>query len=245
MSDVRMSYSALRTYLNNPDQFYLMYVAKAPRMTQTDPMILGLRVDKAIKECLAGREPMPGVEKFIDAYGVERISKLKTPTHETEVEVSANIDGIPVIGYIDYKDGNFILDWKVNGYYSKYGAKNPTPRNSMYREFKGHRINYCTTFENVKDDWALQLSLYLTMIGVPLTELSPVGIDQFICKDKEIISVEQHRYVISKDYRAQTIEMLKEAYEYSQIPNTRIDDLACKMREWTQYEIDVFYEHGS
>jgi hypothetical protein len=150
------------------------------------------------------------------------------PRFETEVfgtvngyreGVTLQIGGVPFLGkpdvyFINKKGARVILDWKVNGYCSKWGSS-PVPGYIKCREynkipdchkdaipaiFKGIVINLAHFLEDVNGEWADQLSVYSWLCGEDIGSDFIAAIDQ-LCWRNGNCRVAQHRARIHSDYQ--------------------------------------------
>lgn len=148
-------------------------------------------------------------------------------TVEQRVAHETCITGVPLLGKPDVffmnKVGKpVILDWKVNGYCSKnrtvarkgyiwYLGQPSYNHNQAHKDacpmmVDGLIINVATPLEDVNQDWAEQLSIYLWVLGQPIGVDATVGIDQ-LCGQGATedsytpIGIAQHRCKISKDFQ--------------------------------------------
>jgi hypothetical protein len=109
------------------------------------------------------------------------------------------IEGIPFLGkpdcFFKTKQGKgMILDWKVNGYYSK-GNTSPKKgyvicrtqsgrkehKDAFIQTVNGIRINVNHKLEDIDDSWATQVSIYSWLLGEQVCGDFVVGIDQLAC----------------------------------------------------------------
>ena len=148
-----------------------------------------------------------------------------------EFKVEGRIENIPLLGKPDmrfvHKDGaHIILDWKVSGYCSKYGASpaknyqhirdcwegDPKPSRTNgqphknYEElvWKGIPINE-NPLEEANSTWAAQLAIYGWLLGEPVgSEDVIVCIDQIVAKPTSgypLLRVAQQRSRISPKFQ--------------------------------------------
>lgn len=162
-----------------------------------------------------------------------------------EFDAEATVEGVPIIGFPDCRflssEGiHIILDWKVKGYCSKWGAspsKNyclcrdglewPKPSRSNGKAHKGYKpINLKGLeigelyMESNNIDWATQLGMYGWMTGEePGDESVVVMIDEIVSKSRQgdnlppLLRVANHRARISKDFQTEILKDLKELWE--------------------------------
>jgi len=182
MSITHLSPSSLSMFENRRDAFYEHYIMGAPRGASTDAMLLGTAFDYLVKRVIAETwqgvslgeldisEVTPSVMEragdalrlYTDSYAWKELSKDLDSADEIRLEYSDKIDilGVPIVGKPDlsYKIGGIqvILDWKVNGWYSKrkvYPASsrlgNPRKKYSTWHgyEILGHKwVDQLTTY---------------------------------------------------------------------------------------------------
>jgi len=122
--------------------------------------------------------------------------------------------------YFTHKDGGrVILDWKVNGYFSK---KKPSPckgylniladaltykrrqHKDVFEGFlHGIKINLTHTLELVNKDWGRQLAIYGWLLGEEVGSDFIVAIDQIICGNQNVYGIAQHRCTVSQRYQTE------------------------------------------
>lgn len=140
---------------------------------------------------------------------------------KTERLENVILHGRPDCAYINTEGHQIVLDWKVNGYCSKYAAS-PMPgylrlrapgrtNLGMHRDAQpmvvdGLMINISTFLETYSKEWALQLAIYHFLLGSPFcSHTLLVGIDQLCCDATKgalpQIRVAEHRLRISKEYQ--------------------------------------------
>lgn len=158
-----------------------------------------------------------------------------------EFTVKGEVNGVPLLGkpdcrYIHESGAHVILDWKVNGFCSKYGAS-PYKGFRMIRDGwtseegkasrgvgKPHKMYMPMTHKGVEigshfleetcEDWADQLSIYAWMLGEKVgDEDVVVCIDQLACKpnkDAEFpwVRVANHCCRISEPWQKSLLQRL-------------------------------------
>lgn len=128
-------------------------------------------------------------------------------TPRFEFTLQEDIFGVPLLGkpdvYFINKEGRpIVLDWKVNGFCSKYnkspakgyvrirdgwtgkasrGAGN-AHKDAHVMKVDGFRTNVATTMEHVDLKWAAQLATYAWLMGATVGEEFLCAIDQLCCK---------------------------------------------------------------
>lgn len=160
------------------------------------------------------------------------------PRFEFEIRsyLDAGPHSIPILGkpdlfYINKFGAHVILDWKVNGYYSK-SRISPTKgytkirdtwgpldapaarghmlshRNAILIEHRGVTIN-ATYMNDCSSEWADQLCIYAWLLGAEVgSENLIVGIEQIVCNDQ--VRVASHRSRVAHDYQLR----LRSRYQY-------------------------------
>lgn len=139
--------------------------------------------------------------------------------------------GKPDVFYITSKGIPVVLDFKVNGFCSDYPTypaqgyvRMRSANNTNYGCHKkccpdvvdGILINLAETLENIKPDWAAQLSIYSWLCGQPVGGNFVVAIDQVACSPSPglpSIRVAEHRLKISSEYQNQLFEQCCQAWE--------------------------------
>jgi PD-(D/E)XK nuclease superfamily len=129
--------------------------------------------------------------------------------------------GKPDVYFVNKMGARVIVDWKVNGFYSKY---NTSPikgyvrmrdafqsygqhKECMQQVWKGMRINIGCYLDQLKEDWARQLAIYTWLCGENVgTEDCIVGLDQLVCNPDPVrqfpkIRIAEHRLRISKAFQ--------------------------------------------
>jgi hypothetical protein len=160
-----------------------------------------------------------------------------------EFTISGKIEGIPLLGKPDlryvHKNGtHMILDWKVNGFCSSYGAspykyyqlikdgwigKQSASHNTSHKFYgslihKGIEISN-KYLEDTCKDWADQLAIYSWLLNEPIgSEDAIICIDQLACKSRKNskfpeIRVAKHRCRISRKWQFSLLERLKSCWE--------------------------------
>lgn len=160
-----------------------------------------------------------------------------------EFDAARVVNGVPISGKPDcrfvHKTGvHFILDWKVKGYCSKWGAspsKNyrlcrdglewPKPSQSNGKAHKGykpvdfHGIEINESYmESGNAEWAIQLGMYGWMMGEEVgDENVVVAIDEIVSKSRQgndppqppLLRVANHRCRIGKDFQEDVMKRIR------------------------------------
>jgi len=152
-----------------------------------------------------------------------------------EFTATGEVNGVPMVGkpdcrFVTKNDLHVILDWKVKGYCSKWGASPakgyrivrdgldwPKPSrgtgkaHKLYKpiDFKGLEISE-TWMEECDKDWAVQLSIYGWLLGEPVgDENVVVCIDEIPCKSRlkddppqePLLRIANHRARVSPQFQ--------------------------------------------
>lgn len=152
--------------------------------------------------------------------------------------IDKKINGVTLLGkpdaaYINSEGVHVILDWKVNGYCSKW----PTSPTRGYVRLRGeggkswgcHKdcspfelgnmtINIGGFLEQYKEDWARQLSIYAWLCGESVGSDFVIAVDQMSCKpgatfDRPSIRVAEHRIRVSKEFQWEVFRKACEIWE--------------------------------
>lgn len=159
-----------------------------------------------------------------------------------EFTLQNEVNGIPLLGkpdlYYIHKSGTpIILDWKVNGFCSKY-PKSPNrgylrirdgwvgvpSRNANMLHKDAHPINHngviiniAEFLETIDKDWGTQLSTYAWLCGAEIGSEFVVAIDQIVAKpdieDKPKLRIAEHRCLVSKEFQLKAIQRYSELWE--------------------------------
>lgn len=151
-----------------------------------------------------------------------------------EFTLQKELEGIPLLGkpdlYYIHKSGRpIILDWKVNGFCSKY-AKSPSRgylrvrdgwegipsrnANAIHKDahpmmVDGVLINISEYLETINKEWGTQLSTYAWLCGAEIGSEFVVAIDQIVAKpdlpDRPLLRIAEHRCLVSAEYQREVI----------------------------------------
>lgn len=163
---------------------------------------------------------------------------LGDPRFEIEVRGDLTYKGrtVPFLGkpdlfFMNPAGGHIILDFKVNGFYSKWPQ---SPHKGYIRLFPGlfqhqdcvqcdhygMKVNKLYSLNMMNVEWAAQLSIYAWLCGVDVGADFVAGIDQFACNTKKSIAlytpeirVAQHRTLIDKDFQQELFGKAADAWE--------------------------------
>ena len=183
--------------------------------------------------------------KVTDSYKELLDALLDSQTDpQFEFTVTKDIQGVPLLGkpdcrYIHKNGAHVILDWKVNGFCSKYGAspykgyriirdgwkpaeKKPTRgAGGFHKLYKPIEHNGMTVgahyLEETCKDWADQLSIYAWMLGEEVGgEDAVVCIDQLACKPSPTtlpwIRVANHCCRLSETWQTDLVKRLTDCW---------------------------------
>jgi hypothetical protein len=162
---------------------------------------------------------------------------LSEPKFEIEIKGTISHNGRevsflgrPDVFFMNKEGGHISIDWKVNGYYSKYGQSPMKGYVRIFPGLHGHidcipgyhhgmKINKLYTLDMLNEDWAAQLSIYSWLCGVDVGSDFIAGIDQISCnraKAKNSIPdlrISQHRTLIDPDYQRKLFESSADVWE--------------------------------
>ena len=171
----------------------------------------------------------------------ELLIELQVADGEPQFEFSLNgtVGGVPLMGkpdcrYIHASGAHVMLDWKVNGYCSKY-AYSPNKFYAMVRDgqegkrsrnagnpHKGYKPIFFQGLtigkhflEEANSSWADQLSIYGWMMGEDVgTENMVARIDQIVCKPDTppILRVANHRARVSSQWQLGLVKRLQSCW---------------------------------
>lgn len=171
---------------------------------------------------------------------LELESAIGTPRLESEVFGVVNgqregmdltIGGVPFLGkpdvfFINKAGAHVILDWKVNGFYSNWGAS-PAPGYTKLREIgkvpKSHKdcqislhegvmINIAQTLDQTAPEWSDQLSIYSWICGEQVGSRFIAAIDQIVCRSGNM-RFAQHRALVAPEHQWKLFEYAKKVWE--------------------------------
>lgn len=247
-----LSPSSIGLFEKNPEDFYLRYMTKRPREPQTAPMAVGSAFDAYVKAALLGQ----GVEKLLaeqvepqwlpeaaawgqhcfDVYRscgafqelLEELAALGS--WDVEGDVTAEVHGVPLRGKPDLIGDDFILDWKVNGYFAKrnvspmkgyvrirggkhYGEHHKKIVPYIWRDdivISDHTLDQCNT------DWARQISIYAWLAGFGVGDEFLSAIDQIVCKPgagRPLLRIAAHRSLVNRVYQLWLLHRIQEIWE--------------------------------
>ncbi|MEA1999811.1 MAG: PD-(D/E)XK nuclease family protein [Euryarchaeota archaeon] len=159
-----------------------------------------------------------------------------------EFTLQEELHGVPLLGkpdlfFIHQSGTPIILDWKVNGFCSKY-AKSPNRgflrvrdgwvgvpsrgANSIHKDahpmsHSGVIINIAEFLETINKEWATQLSTYAWLCGAEIGSEFVVALDQIVAKpdapDKPKLRIAEHRCLVSADFQRKTMSRYSELWE--------------------------------
>jgi hypothetical protein len=178
---------------------------------------------------------------YTGAYA-ELLAELEVADGEPQFEfkLEGKVGGVPLLGkpdcrYIHASGAHVMLDWKVNGYCSKYAAS-PAKFYALVRDgqegkrsrnagnphkgyepifFQGLTIGK-HFLEDTNSSWADQLSIYGWMMGEDVgTENMVARIDQIVCKPATppILRVANHRARVSSQWQLGLVKRLQSCWK--------------------------------
>lgn len=165
---------------------------------------------------------------------IEMNKAVGKPRFEFTIQdtVSTQIGEIPLLGkpdifFINSESARVILDWKVNGYCSKWntspmkgyiklrqkGKPEKQHPNCHLMIVNGILINVAMHLEDGDKKWADQLSIYSWLLGEAFgSESMIVGIDQIV-GNPDKLRFATHRLRISADYQFELLALIEQMWE--------------------------------
>lgn len=201
----------------------------------------GVRMEFDLKGVVNGyREPSKttfvyDANEFETSKGGFDFGGLEKESHPTIA--SLTLLGKPDLSFITADGVHVVLDWKVNGYYSKW---NTSPmkgycrlrtagetivqqhRGSYFGVVDGIMINIGDRLDDLNQDWATQLSVYSWLTGSPVgSEDFIVGIHQMVCNGGPPglgrvlpnVKIAEHMGKVSEGYQIKIFNQMVEAME--------------------------------
>jgi len=139
--------------------------------------------------------------------------------------------GKPDLYYVSKAGVKVVVDWKVNGYCSKY-VKSPSKgyvrlrsagktshgyhKNASLYEYHGMTINIAGYFEHTDVDWSRQLATYAWLLGEDVGGDFIVGVDQLCCSPANPgvkIRVAEHRMRVSSEFQNATFNQYVDLWD--------------------------------
>lgn len=163
-------------------------------------------------------------------------------TPRFEFSLQEEFRGVPLLGkpdlhFVHHSGNEIILDWKVNGFCSKYnkspnrgylrvrdGWVGPPSRNAnavhkdaFAMNHSGVIINIAENLETINREWATQLCTYAWLCGAEIGSEFVVAIDQIVAKpdlpDRPKLRIAEHRCLVSPDYQRTAMARYSELWE--------------------------------
>ncbi len=161
----------------------------------------------------------------LSALLLEMRGAITEPRFEFELEGvigSVNLLGKPDLFFRNKEGISIIHDWKVNGYYSKWGASpmegyvrliengvdKGNHKNAVCMKKHGIMLNVTHRLEDLNDDWAQQLCIYAWLCGEDVGGDFVCSVDQVACAPGKIRFAE-HRLKVKPEYQK---EIFKRAH---------------------------------
>lgn len=141
---------------------------------------------------------------------------------------TVNFFGKPDVHYINREGHSVILDWKVNGYCSKYptspkkGYLKLRPQNKAHKDanpisYQGLHVNGKYFLEDIDKVWATQLAIYGWLLGEDIGSQFVVGLDQLACSpgadELPDIRIAEHRLRIGENFQKELFERALHVWE--------------------------------
>jgi hypothetical protein len=150
-------------------------------------------------------------------------------------EAGVNFLGKPDVYFINQLGSPVILDWKVNGWFSKrgaspkkgylklrHGSKNRGLDKDHHKDCipmmdQGMMINVGLMLDMVDKDWATQLSIYAWLCGSDVGSDFITGLDQLACQstggEYPDVRIAEHRLKVSKSFQWETFLKAQEVWD--------------------------------
>ena len=159
-----------------------------------------------------------------------------------EFVVEGEINRVPLLGkpdvwYVHKQGRQIILDWKVNGFCSKY-PKSPNrgyvrcrdgwdgvqskSHNTMHKDCTPMRvdgvvININEYLETIEKSWGLQLCTYAWLMGAKVGGEFICALDQLACSpdvdpDRPKIRIAEHRLHVGKEFQGECVQRYTELW---------------------------------
>ena len=251
-----LSPSSIGRFEADPEDFYCHYMTDRPRFAQTDAMAAGSAFDAFVKfelskgcggesldeimqaqvepqhlpQAYAWGEYLLGEYKRSRAFDDLKIELSTFGKFSLVSDITTEVNGVPLRGKPDLICDHFVLDWKVNGFHSRY-SKSPEKGFVRIRGGKhggeSHKMvvpilhqgvlisNY--NLEDVHVDWARQMAIYGWLAGFEIGDDFIVGIDQLVCKprtgDFPHVRVAEHRALLGSEYQKRLFDRVQEIWE--------------------------------
>jgi len=158
------------------------------------------------------------------------------------------IVGVPDLYFQNSMDAHVVIDWKVNGYCSKY-PQSPKPfyticrdswvgnqsrnNNQSHKETmtalqKGILVDIAHHMETVDEQWAMQLTTYAWLLGEPVGGDFIVGIEQL---SGASVRVASFRNRVSKAYQEKLLTRYQNAWDAVCDPQKYYGRAQCELLE--------------
>lgn len=247
-----LSPTALFDWRADRESFYVKRLAdnRLPRMPQTDAMAVGSAFDAYVKAELGKgnfeelfcsqveehnrSQALIDGKRCLDEYKrCGAFADLQVIIHDAQFEltvqdtVSSDLGPIPLLGKPDafFKNANgdhVILDWKVNGFYSKRGAyinkgyvvERPSGRRHKEAHVinvHGVDVNIAGRMEDFNKEWATQTAIYSWLLGAEVGSEILVCIDQLVWRNNQMV-VGEHRAYVGREFQLALFSELAELW---------------------------------
>jgi hypothetical protein len=224
---------------NDPKyEFHALFEAQVQTQWRDWARIHGLYVfnkymeSGALADLMLELEQAVNVPKFeIEISGVVHHSRDDYSREAKTMEKAGVVLlGKPDVFFINKHGGHTNIDWKVNGYCSKW-KKSPTPgyvkirldkkggchTDCVLKMHNGILINIATTLEMIDVDWATQLSIYAWLSGCAIGHDFIAGIDQIVCSNSGTefpdIRIAEHRLLVSPSFQFDVFELANDLWD--------------------------------
>lgn len=210
---------------------YLKSGALADLMLDLQTAVGSPRFEFDVKGVVNGeRDSVSKTYPGMDSSDTESSNSNSTGVDKIEVPPMILL-GKPDLFFINHKGAHVILDWKVNGYLSKYNIspmkgyirlrsykrENSCHKDVMPIDFHGMRINCQHTLDELNEDWAAQLAIYSWLCGCEVGEPAVIyAIDQLCCNANKgpevLIEIAEHRLRIGKTFQQNILTLAQKVW---------------------------------
>lgn len=201
----------------------------------------GVRMEFDLKGTVSGYRE--GIEKNISTSEPTSISKnvvsgASDSSNSGSPIRSLTLLGKPDLSFVTDQGLHIVLDWKVNGYFSKWntspmkgyvrlrsggGVNLGMHKGSHFCTEKGVTINFSNYLNDLNEDWGCQMAVYNWLTGEPVgSEDFIVGIDQIVCNGGGVsgsggtlptIKIAEHRLRINGEYQRKLFNQMIDCVE--------------------------------
>ena len=170
-----------------------------------------------------------GTPKF--ELSIQGIVSQQDPIRNTVKDVV--LLGKPDLFFLNEEGYTVILDWKVNGWCSKYGQSPKKGylkircddrtiidhhKDAIPMRWHGLMINLAHYLEDIDHDWGCQLAIYGWLVGEEIGSEFITCIDQLVCRPNATgpyprVKIAQHRLRVSSKFQISLFDKVHHAWE--------------------------------